>query len=809
MHNAGKFIGNLNLNYSLAQYFDSIATKYNLTDAEKAAIQKNGFMVSERLSKDSFGQSLLEIFQKDLPLFVSTDAILHAFHISYDRILKDVEVSVIIDSLKTLLTKMHSGISVIDARYSSNVEMKQMLQDVDVYVTIAGELLGLQVTPYYSENSSKINEVISLVNAASGASDYSLFSTETVTYDWSQFKPRGHYVDELHPILANYFKTMMWLGRIEIYMLMPSAYSDADKETKYKDIRRQTVDAMLIKELFDTVQVSTTYHYIENYLKLFVGEQDNVTIDNLGYMKNAVSISSPADLLDSLKLITFQDTLKNQSFANQLILSQILEHDPMKPDSVVPASAFLLFGQRFVVDSYITSQVVYDRIKDCRLLPSVLDPMFALGNNASAQLLKDELDTYKYSSKLVSLRYLMDSYNEDFWQSSFYNLWIKLIKTLNPPSDKDTLPAFMQTGAFWQEKLNTQSSSWAQLRHDNLLYAKQSYSAGTSCSFPYTYIEPFPEFYRSLKILADVAKDKFNSIPSTQSYMQYEILNYFDNLSGYADTLAVISEKELNKEQFTSEEVSFLKRVIYNQDSGSGSLPYDGWYARMFYADEAYSSKGFMTSNNIVADIHSVPTDCEGTPLKWVKHVGTGPVNLGVFVANLPDGTSTAFIGPMLSYYEYTTMNNYQRLTDQEWNDTYLTSALRPSWVNAYLLDNTGSAKVEGLNLITSVVNTDKTDGQVIGNYLLVKNYPNPFNPVTTISFQIPESLSNADVELLIYNIQGRVVKHLLHKNMQTGNYLTRWDATNDAGASVASGTYICNLRAGNMQKASKILLLK
>jgi len=809
LHSAGMFVGNLKLNYNSAQYFDSIAVKYGLTGAEKFSIQQNGFMVSERLSKIAFGQAFLEIFQNDLPVFVSTDAVLHAFHISYDRILKDVELGTIIDSLKTLLTRMHSNFSVLDTKYSANSEMKQMLLDVDVYITIAGELLSLQITPYYPENTSKINQVISLITAASGSSAYSLFSTEPVNYDWSQFEPRAHYVDNTYPILANYFRTMMWLGRIEIYLLLPEAFNSADQETQYLDIRRETIDAMLIKELFDTSQVSTTYNFIESYLELFVGDQDNVTIDNLGYLKNAINLSSSADLLDSLKLITFQDTLKNQSFAYQLILSQLLAHNPLSPDSIVPASSFLLFGQRFIIDSYITSQVVYDKTPTCRLLPSMLDPMFALGNDASAQLLKGELDEYRYSGNLAALRYLIDSYGDDFWQSSLYNLWLNSIRTLNPPSARDSLPAFMQTGAFWQEKLNTQLSSWTQLRHDNLLYAKQSYTGMTICSFPYTYIEPFPKFYKNLKILAEIAKEKFSKISGFQSYFLYQVLGYFDYLSCVADTLSTISQKELDKISFSSAEISFLKRVVYDQDESSGSLPYAGWYANLFYDDAEYGSKGFLTQDNIVADVHTVPTDCGGNFLGWVKEVGTGPINLGVFTAELPDGKLTAFIGPVSSFYEYTTQNNFQRLTDEEWNDTYLASSLRPSWVNLYLLDNEGNAESEGLNLITAVANPSKTNNGNTGNYLIVRNYPNPFNPTTTISFQVPAKLSNSNVELTIYNIEGRVIKRLLNMNLPSGNYLTGWDATNDAGLKVASGTYICNLKVGIMQKAEKILLLK
>jgi hypothetical protein len=811
LHPAGKFIGNLNLNYNSSQYFDSIAIKYNLTDAEKSAIRQNGFMVSERLSEPAFGKAFLDIFQKDLPVFVSTDAVLHAFHRSYDRILKDIEVGVIIDSLTSMLRKMQSGLSFLDSKYSTNNSMQQMLQDVDVYTTVACHLMGIQTAPYYPANASKINDLISLINSAAGIGNYSLFTTEPVLYDWSQFKPRGHYDDNSLPVLASYFRTMMWFGRIEIYLLMPNALNEASTETQYADISRETIDAMLIKELYDETHINTTYHYIESILKLFVGDQDNVTIDNLDYLKNSVNLSNASDLLDSLKLITFQDTLRNQAFANQLILSQLLTHNPLKPDSIIPASAFLLFGQRFVIDSYITSQVVYDRTSSCRLMPSMLDPMFALGNDASAQLLKSELDTYSYSGNLASLRYLINSYGTDFWQGSMYNLWLNSIRTLNPPLARNILPPFMQTGAFWQEKLNTQLSSWTQLRHDNLLYAKQSYTAMTACSFPFTYIEPFPDFYRSIKLIAQRGLEKFDSlniISPRNMHIKSIIHFYFDYLYTVCDTLISISEKELNHQPFTDAEISFLRRVVYNQDHESGSLPYDGWYARMFYDYVEAGSVGFLTPDNLVADVHTVPTDCSGNQVGWVKEVGTGPINLGVFVAQQPNGQSMAFIGPVMSFYEYTT-TNFQRLTDQEWNDTYLASSLRPSWTNLYLLDAGGNQKSEGLNLITSVDKPYNPVNNIDANYLLVRNYPNPFNPATTISFQVPAKLSNADVELTIYNINGQIVKRLLHRYLSGGNYLARWDATNDAGISVASGTYICNLKVGNMQKAGKIVLLK
>ncbi len=807
MHNAEKFASRIHQDYNSAVYFDSINAKYYLTDYEKSLLQQNGFVVSERLKANSFGGAFLDIFKNDLPVYVSTDAILYALHISYDRILKDIELSVLIDSVKSMLLQMRSVVPGLALAYSNNSAITLMLMDIDFYLTVGVDLIsGQQVSPLYASNIVKISNVLSKINAASGISSDTLFSSIPVTYDWSQFKPRGHYVDQNHPELANYFKAMMWLGRTEIYLLMPRAYITADSIEIFKSLQRQSIDAMLIREAFDKANVGSKYNLIENILRFFIGKQDNVTIDDLAYLKNAVDLNNASDLLDSLKLITFQDTLKNQSFAYQSILSQILIHDPFSPDSIIPASAFLLFGQRFIIDSYIFSNVVYDRTKSCRLLPNSLDALFALGNDAAAQLLQNEITQYNYGGNLAALRYLVDSYGTDFWDESFYNLWLNSIRSLNPPADRSNLPLYMKTAGFWQEKLNTQLSSWAELRHDNLLYAKQSYTGGTVCSFPYSYVEPFPEFYNDLITLAKVAKNEFAEFNLNSGIIR-SVNNYFNNLEMICDTLKGIAKQELDGIPFSQQQSDFLKRMLYNTTEGSGSLPYAGWYAKLFYDDNLYSSKGFLTNDEVVADVHTVPTDCFGNPLGWIKHVGTGPVNLGVFVAPLPGNQLTAFIGPVLSYYEYTS-TNFLRLTDQEWQDSALTSALRPSWVNSYLANINGATRGPGSSLITSVKgNGDQQN--IPYDYLLVKAFPNPFNPSTTLSITIPENLSGSQAQLSIFDIQGKLVKTILNKNLSAGNYLYKWDGTNNSGVNVSSGVYISNLRVANQAISIKILLLK
>ena len=814
MYPANKFLENIKSNSESAIYFDSIDTYYNLTDYEKSLLETHGFMVSERLSNISFGQAFLEIFHHDLPVFISTDAILHAFHVSYDRILKDVETAMLLDKLTGILQSLKNSIPKLENKYSSNPEMLTMLKDVDVYVTVPLKLLEQNVNPYYPDNQEMIDSILFWIDREK--SDKSIiFSNNCRIIDWSQFKPRGHYTDDgfTGSSLEGYFRAMMWLGRIELYLLPPSSAPVECPPQTFEDIQRQTIDALLIKELFDMAGIESQYEEMENVLKFFVGDPDNVTLPDLDYLKDAVSLNNANQLLDSLKLVEFQDTLKNQSFAYQLILSQILFSDPMSPDSIIPASAFMLFGQRFVIDSYVTGSVVYDRIKYlgekiCRLFPSTLDVLFALGNDATAQLLMDELDQYHYSSNLAALRYLIDNYNMDFWESTLYSSWLNSIKKLNPPTDRSSLPAFMQTAAYWQEKINTQLSSWTELRHDNLLYAKQSYTGGWICSYPYSFVEPFPELYNNLKLICDHASSYFNGLSFPDEGIKANIVDFFNEFSSTTDTLMLISQKELNGEQFTNQEISFLKSMLF--ENNMCGIFYNGWYARLFYNDEFVGEnggyKGLMESDNIVADIHTTPTDCGGAMIGAITHVGTGAMNLAVVITKNNEGDRTAFIGPVMSYYEYTT-TNFLRLTDAEWSSTYLRDGLRPDWVNIYLVDSTGNSKGEGRSLLTSV----ERDNLPITptNELLVRNYPNPFNPTTIISFTIPYDLTNSDVSLNIYDIQGKLIRILVNERLPAGNYLTKWDGKNDIGYPVSSGVYIYHLEAAERYVSGKMMLLR
>jgi hypothetical protein len=92
-------------------------------------------------------------------------------------------------------------------------------------------------------------------------------------------------------------------------------------------------------------------------------------------------------------------------------------------------------------------------------------------------------------------------------------------------------------------------------------------------------------------------------------------------------------------------------------------------------------------------------------------------------------------------------------------------------------------------------------------DYQLQQNYPNPFNPSTSIRFSLP---IDDQISLVVYDISGREVKTLIgSERYRAGRYDATWDGKDNFGRSVASGTYVYELRYGNFTKTMKMTLLK
>ncbi len=94
----------------------------------------------------------------------------------------------------------------------------------------------------------------------------------------------------------------------------------------------------------------------------------------------------------------------------------------------------------------------------------------------------------------------------------------------------------------------------------------------------------------------------------------------------------------------------------------------------------------------------------------------------------------------------------------------------------------------------------------VLRPFRLDPAYPNPFNPVTTIGFAVPES---RQVSLKIYDVAGRLVKVLLDEHREAGRHEVQWRGRDGADRTVAAGVYFYRLEAGRFNQSRTMVLVK
>lgn len=123
----------------------------------------------------------------------------------------------------------------------------------------------------------------------------------------------------------------------------------------------------------------------------------------------------------------------------------------------------------------------------------------------------------------------------------------------------------------------------------------------------------------------------------------------------------------------------------------------------------------------------------------------------------------------------------------------------------ADLQSNADSARTLWNQLFTTAV-TERPSNKLPDHFVLEQNFPNPFNPETTIHYQIPKA---TEVEITIFNLRGQKIRTLVKQNQPAGFYSVQWDGTSETGQQVANGVYLYKLKAGDFIQTRKMLLLK
>ena len=172
-------------------------------------------------------------------------------------------------------------------------------------------------------------------------------------------------------------------------------------------------------------------------------------------------------------------------------------------------------GQRYIPDSYAFQQLVWRHVgtqDEPRLFPMGLDAMAVLGSPLAYQLAAEDYGQSQYEnweSQHVKVKQQFDSRSTAFWPVNLYTGWLDVLRqTMSAPPA--AAPDLMKTRAWALKSLNAALGSWTELRHDTILYAKQSVIAeGGGDEMPATvgYVEPYPAFYRQLGDLAQTTFD--------------------------------------------------------------------------------------------------------------------------------------------------------------------------------------------------------------------------------------------------------------------------------------------------------------
>jgi len=635
------------------------ASSLNLDADELVALDQNGFVISEKQRFPTFVYGYSSIYADDLPLFISADSILYAVHRSYDDMLKSIEQVALMTELRAVLDGMRKNLADGEASWLGS----ETEADVDLFLAVTLSLLDAQqAAPVAGADPAKIGELFDLATAAEGATSLELFGVAR-DMDFSQFTPRGHYTDT--PELERYFKSMMWLGRIDLRLL------ETQPDLSQVFHRRQ-FDSMLAFLVLSDATTLGHWTTLDNTIRGFVGESDNMTLPQVQSLLDDLGVASAADT-QSLADGVIAQAIVDGGYGTQKISSHIMING-VGAGTMPLSSTFLVLGQRYVVDSHVFSNVVYDRVNHgatMRMMPDPLDVAYAaLANDQAASLLEGELRTYDYQGDLGAMRLLVDAHGQDFWQANLYNLWLGSLRALSPDAASVAdpaaagLPEIASSEQWGRRLLNAQLASWAELRHDTILYAKQSYSSGTSCEFPDAYVEPYPEFFAALVDYSLHGREIVAGLDmsSAQPYLAEQIDAYFVTLYEVSSMLQEMAQYERDGTPFTDTHMAFINETVRLQPGCGSPVGAEGWYARLFFSP--WTSVEFEPT---IADVHTQPTDEGGNMVGNVLHVGTGMSRLMVVTANTCNGPR-AYVGLASSYFE-TITSNFDRLDDIRWTE--------------------------------------------------------------------------------------------------------------------------------------------
>jgi len=637
-----------------------------LNPEQQDALEANGFVVAPEGV-----QQIYQIYQRadrtGTPAFVTTDAVLHAYHILYDFSLRFAEIEYFVEDLSQLNAAM---VAAAQSQYeTTDGEVKEAARRNLAFFSVASALLDPGFRPPELV-AQVVSEELTLIQAHDGIYASPLFGYRE---DYSQYVPRGHYTR--NPTFERYFQTMMWYGRMGFRVKTPDDPAAA---------RRETRQAMLIVIALRQDELAQTWERIYQPTVFFVEAADDLTMYDYTAAAEAIydRLPAPADLADEAQLSDLLATL--ETLRPPRILGGPMTDAEIEAQGGF-AVQFRFMGQRFIPDSAIFQQLVYNKVGlyqgvgtpftwvqsqvgPIRGFPRGLDVAAVLGSERALAILEAEGDTQYdgYAEQLARLQTEYDTLPAEQWTATLYWNWLYSLQPLLNLKGEG-YPFFMQSAAWVDKDLNAWLGSWAELRHDTILYAKQSYAVEATGMMPEPlpvngYVEPRPAVYARLAALTRQMLDGLDGRGLLNDELRGKLIGMEDLLLA----LKTIAEKELRGEAISEMEYLFIRSIGDRLESLTTFSP---------------TMEGELASETdermaIIADVH---TD---TNSGQVLEEGVGDA-FPIYVIVLVDGKQTLALGGVFSYYEFKQPLS-DRLTDEAWQEMSPRPAL-PDWTGSFI----------------------------------------------------------------------------------------------------------------------------
>lgn len=709
-----------------------VRSKLGLGEDEQELLRDNGFAVIPWGTTDDIVGPYETLKDRGVPIFITSDTLLHLYHIQFNEILRRLEEGEFFDSI-VYMSKAMLERAVQDYGAFSDSDLKEAARRNAAYFAVALTLLQTPTEGYDEEAereaieqwnlehpwdqkefvpvtkvdysvpawiAADVQREVDNIEGHEGFKPSAIFNTSDscncylgacYCEDYSQYVPRGHYTRS--EMLKRYFKAMMWYGRMA-FLLKGGDEALVSEE----DAGLATIQASLIAaELPDVETGETTaqniWDRVYSVTAFFVGTADDLTpYEYVEAMEKVFGTEFQAsELADDGKLLSLKTELAQMRNPEIYGGSGVcVIYPPITKDKLYECLAstkgMRLMGQRFVPDSYMFQNLVSPAVGmyvgdgepftmkvtgagPARCFPRGLDVMAVLGSQRAYEILVAEGDTEyegedtSYDAQLAQLKSEFEGFDVADWNRNLYWSWLYALQPLLQEFS-DGYPAFMQTEAWQDRELQAALASWTELRHDTILYAKQSYTPVLAGVAPQPepvvvgYVEPVTEFYARMLALTSMTREGLAQLEA----LSQEEDSRLDSLEEVLQRLLAISIAELEGRQLTEDDYSFIEYFGEELEAVIAGVEAEG------------------KETTLIADVHT-----DANPPEQVLEEGVGYVDLIVAAYMVPDGRIIVGAGPVLSYYEFKQPMG-DRLTDEAWKAMLEQGSEpeRPEWTGSF-----------------------------------------------------------------------------------------------------------------------------